>query len=72
MDGTDTAHKLAILAQLAFRVRTSRPADIPRQGIDQLQLADLNYAGELGYAVKLLALAKLSAAGLELRVAPRW
>jgi homoserine dehydrogenase len=69
VDGTDTAHKLAILTQIAFQagVRTS---DIPRQGIDRLQLADIKYAGELGYAVKLLALARHSAAGLELRVAP--
>jgi homoserine dehydrogenase len=43
---------------------------IPREGIDRLQLADIRYAAELGYAVKLLALAKLSDAGLELRVAP--
>jgi homoserine dehydrogenase len=69
VDGTDTAHKLAILAQLAFE--TGIPLDaIPRQGIDRLNLADLKYAGELGYAIKLLALAKLSKAGLELRVAP--
>jgi homoserine dehydrogenase len=69
VDGTDTAHKLAVLAQLAFgtNVRTS---EIPRAGIDRLQLADIKYAGELGYTVKLLALAKLSDAGLELRVAP--
>lgn len=69
VDGTDTAHKLAILAQLAFgaNVRTSQ---IPREGIDRLQLADLKYAAELGYTIKLLALAKLSDAGLELRVAP--
>src|SRR4051794_10246615 len=69
VDGTDTAHKLAILAQLAFGagVRTSR---IPLSGIDRLQTADIRYAGELGYTVKLLALAKLSEAGLELRVAP--
>jgi homoserine dehydrogenase len=69
VDGTDTAHKLAILAQLAFgaSVRTSR---IPRAGIDRLQLADIRYAAELGYTVKLLALAKLSDSGLELRVAP--
>src|SRR5207248_11426289 len=39
-------------------------------GIDRLALADLKYAGELGYTIKLLALAKLSEAGLELRVAP--
>jgi homoserine dehydrogenase len=69
VDGTDTAHKLAILAQLAFQASV-KTHDIPRQGIDRLQLADLKYAGELGYAVKLLALAKLSAASLELRVAP--
>jgi homoserine dehydrogenase len=69
VDGTDTAHKLAILAQLAFETNV-RLGAIPRQGIDRLHLADLKYAGELGYVVKLLALAKLSDAGLELRVAP--
>lgn len=69
VDGTDTAHKLAILAQLGFEANV-RTAEISRQGIDRLQLADLKYAGELGYAIKLLALARLSAAGLELRVAP--
>ena len=69
VDGTDTAHKLAILAQIAFQSSVTT-ADIPRQGIDRLQLADLKYASELGYAVKLLALAKLTPAGLELRVAP--
>jgi homoserine dehydrogenase len=69
VDGTDTAHKLTILAQLAFETSVRLDA-IPRQGIDRLHLADLKYAGELGYAIKLLALAKLSKAGLELRVAP--
>ena len=69
VDGTDTAHKLAILAQLAFET-SIRLDDIHRQGIDRLHLADLKYAGELGYAIKLLALAKLSKDGLELRVAP--
>ena len=42
----------------------------PARGSTRLHLADLKYAGELGYAIKLLALAKLSTAGLELRVAP--
>jgi homoserine dehydrogenase len=69
VDGTDTAHKLAILAQLAFGASVTT-AQIPRQGIDRLQTADIRYAAELGYTVKLLALAKLSEAGLELRVAP--
>jgi homoserine dehydrogenase len=69
VDGTDTAHKLAILVQLAFEANVRLDA-IPRQGIDSLHLADLKYAGELGYNIKLLALAKLSEGGLELRVAP--
>lgn len=69
VDGTDTAHKLAILAQLAFG-SSVRTAQIPRAGIDRLQVADIRYAAELGYTLKLLALAKLSDAGLELRVAP--
>ena len=69
VDGTDTAHKLAILAQLAFGVSVTL-AEIPRAGIDRLQLADIRYAAELGYTLKLLALAKLSDSGLELRVAP--
>ena len=69
VDGTDTAHKLAVLAQLAFGCGVTT-GQIPRQGIDRLQPADIAYAGELGYVVKLLALAKLSESGLELRVAP--
>ena len=69
VDGTDTAHKLAILAQLAFGANVTL-AQIPRVGIDTLQIADIRYAAELGYTVKLLAIAKLSDSGLELRVAP--
>jgi homoserine dehydrogenase len=69
VDGTDTAHKLAVLAQVAFEASV-RTDQIPRAGIDRLQLADIKYAAELGYTVKLLALAKLSDSGLELRVAP--
>jgi homoserine dehydrogenase len=70
VDGTDTAHKLAVLAQVAFGA-VVRLAEIPREGIDRLQTADIRYAGELGYTVKLLAHARASDAGLELRVAPR-
>jgi homoserine dehydrogenase len=69
VDGTDTAHKLAVLAQLAFGA-TVTTGQVPRQGIDRLQPADITYAGELGYVVKLLALAKGGTEGLELRVAP--
>jgi homoserine dehydrogenase len=69
VDGTDTAHKLAILAQLAFGASVTT-AQIPRAGIDRLELADIRFAAEMGYTLKLLALARLSESGLELRVAP--
>ncbi len=69
VDGTDAAHKLAILAQLGFGCRVTT-ADIARQGIDRLDAADVRYAGELGYAIKLLATAKLCDGSVELRVAP--
>ena len=69
VDGTDTAHKLAILAQLAFGARVHW-ADIPRQGIDTLDLVDALFAHEMGYAVKLLAVAQLVGEGLELHISP--
>ncbi|MBN2021208.1 MAG: homoserine dehydrogenase [Pirellulales bacterium] len=69
VDGSDAAQKLAILAQLAFGVRV-RWQDIPRIGIDTVQVADLRYAHELDYHVKLLAVAELGAEGLDLYVSP--
>jgi homoserine dehydrogenase len=69
VDGTDAAHKLAILAQLGFGSRVST-SQIVREGIDRLDAADVRYAAELGYFVKLLASAKLTNGSLELRVAP--
>jgi len=69
VDGTDAAQKLAILAHLAFGARVHW-RDIPRVGIDSLNPADLSYAAQLGYRVKLLAVARLLDAGLELHVSP--
>jgi homoserine dehydrogenase len=69
VDGTDTAQKLAILAHLAFGARIHW-RDIPRQGIDGLDAADLMYAKELGYRIKLLAVAELVNGDLELHVSP--
>ena len=69
VDGTDAAQKLVILTQLAFGTRVPLSA-FPRQGIDTLDLADLRYAAELGYAVKLLAVARLVDGQLELHVQP--
>jgi homoserine dehydrogenase len=60
VDGTDAAHKLAILAQIAFGVTV--PADaIEHRGIAGLHQIDIRYAHELGYTIKLLAEAWLDA-----------
>ncbi|HEU5116265.1 MAG TPA: homoserine dehydrogenase, partial [Isosphaeraceae bacterium] len=67
--GTDTAHKLAILVQIAFGADL-KLSDIPLQGIDRLQSADIRYADELGYSIKLLAKARLTQGQIELSVAP--
>lgn len=61
VDGSDAAHKLAILAQIAFGV-TARPHQIARQGIDRLDPLDIRFAHELGYTIKLLAEAWTAAA----------
>src|SRR3954447_22459438 len=69
VSGGDAAQKLAILAHLAFGARIHWK-DIPRVGIDTLDSADMRYAKELGYRIKLIAVAKLHASGLELHVTP--
>src|SRR6056297_2976021 len=69
VDGTDAAQKLAILAHLAFGA-TVDWSEIPRIGIDALAAEDLRYARQLGYRIKLLAVAKLAQDGLELSVGP--
>ena len=69
VDGTDAAYKLAILSSLAFRT-TVKDTDVYREGIRALQARDFSYAGELGYAIKLLATARRLNGGLEVRVHP--
>ena len=69
VNGTDAAQKLAILAHLAFGARVAW-RDIPRTGIDTVDVADMRYAKELGYSIKLLAVAELVPEGLELHVSP--
>jgi homoserine dehydrogenase len=54
VNGADAAHKLAVLAQIAFGV-SPRPDQIERRGIDAVDALDVRFAGELGYAIKLLA-----------------
>jgi homoserine dehydrogenase len=62
VDGSDAAHKLAVLAQIAFGV-AAKPHEIERQGIDTLDAMDIRFAGELGYTIKLLAEAWTSGPG---------
>jgi len=69
VDGTDTVQKLAILSQLAFGFRPQW-RDIPCSGIDQIDATDLRYARELGYRIRLLAVAQLGEADLDLHVSP--
>lgn len=69
VNGQDAAQKLAILARLAFQSRVD-PALVRCQGIDTLSPDDILYARELGYAVKLLAVAQSTGSKLYLRVSP--
>ena len=69
VDGSDAAQKLGILAHLAFGARVDWE-DIPRVGIDTLELADIQFAEELGYRIRLLAVAQLVGDELELHVSP--
>jgi homoserine dehydrogenase len=69
VEGIDTAHKLAILTKLAFGVRVT-PDDIYTEGISRLSPIDIQFAAELGYTIKLLAIARSTDAGLDLRVHP--
>ncbi|MEI8344684.1 MAG: homoserine dehydrogenase [Candidatus Omnitrophota bacterium] len=69
VEGIDSAHKLAVLARLAFRTRIPF-GQIHIEGISKITSFDIQYAMEMGYAIKLLAIAKKTEAGLELRVHP--
>lgn len=69
IEGIDAAHKLTILASIAFGI----PLQFERvytEGIGNLDLMDIRLAGELGYRVKHLGIAQRRPEGLELRVHP--
>ena len=67
--GGDTMHKLVILASMAFGVQIEEP-HVPCRGIDTLDLIDINFGAEMGYGIKLLAIAEQTEAGLALSVGP--
>jgi homoserine dehydrogenase len=69
VEGIDAAYKLAILASLAFHVNV-RLDDVYYEGITRLTSRDFRYAQELGYTIKLLALAKKQDTFVQVRVHP--
>ncbi len=69
VNGTDSAHKLAILVGLAFGARIRVDA-IHTEGIEQIAPIDIEYASRFGLRIKLLAIAKLVNGAVEARVHP--
>lgn len=67
--GLDAARKIAILASIAFGSRVSID-DVYVEGITNISKADIGYAKELGYVIKLLAIAKDDECGIDVRVHP--
>lgn len=69
VEGIDAAHKLTILASLAFGIDLQFDK-IYTEGISKITTEDVNYAAELGYSIKHLGIALKAEAGIELRVHP--
>jgi homoserine dehydrogenase len=69
IEGIDSAHKLAILASLSYGAQFSMK-DVYIEGISRIATMDIEFASELGYKVKLLAIAKEKDGRVELRVHP--
>jgi homoserine dehydrogenase len=69
IEGVDAAHKLTILSALAFGIPMQFKS-VYTEGIAKLTKADIAYAEELGYRIKLLGIARRAKNGIELRVHP--
>ena len=69
VEGHDAAAKLAILATIAFGTAV-HDADVYREGIQRVTAQDIGFAAELGYALKLLAIAREQDGAVEARVHP--
>jgi len=67
--GIDAAHKLALLAALAFGTRVDF-AGVEIEGIERVGIEDIRHAADLGYRIKLLGSAQMTGRGLEQRMAP--
>jgi homoserine dehydrogenase len=69
VEGIDAGHKLTILASIAFGIPLQFK-NVYTEGITQITRTDVEYAGELGYRIKHLGIARKTAKGIELRVHP--
>jgi homoserine dehydrogenase len=69
VDGHDAAAKIAILASIAFNSRVTVDR-VPVEGIRHITPADIEYAREMGYAIKLMAIARRTEGGIDVRVHP--
>jgi len=69
IEGYDTAHKLAILASIAFGMKISLK-DVFVEGITRISAMDIEFARQSGYRIKLLAITKFSENAVEARVHP--
>ncbi|AXQ29011.1 homoserine dehydrogenase [Solimonas sp. K1W22B-7] len=69
IEGVDAAHKLTILASIAFGIPLSF-SSVATEGITRVTSQDIANARQLGYRIKLLGIAKRSEGGVELRVQP--
>ncbi len=69
VSGWDTAHKISILSMLAFN-RFIPPESLYVEGIEGVEPLDIRFAGEFGYRLKLLAVARRHNSKIELRVHP--
>ena len=69
IEGLDAGRKIAILASIAFNSRVTF-SDVYTEGISKITAKDIKYASELGCVIKLIATAKNTESGIEVRVTP--
>ncbi|KMW58002.1 Homoserine dehydrogenase [Candidatus Rhodobacter oscarellae] len=67
--GIDAGHKLALLASIAFGTQVSFD-NVQLEGIQRIEIADIEQARDMGYRIKLLGVAQMTGRGLEQRMQP--
>ena len=67
--GIDASHKLAILSSIAFGTQVAFP-EVEIEGIERVSIDDIRRAADMGYRIKLLGVAQMTARGLEQRMSP--